>query len=59
MTGKTGKSRKRAGSQPASRELILQQRLQRQPKARTQNKLAQAQSRWQRTVRYVWDKKRG
>jgi len=23
------------------------------------NKLAQPQNRWQRTVRYVWDKKRG
>lgn len=26
---------------------------------RTQNKLAQRQNRWQRLVRYVWDKKRG
>lgn len=27
--------------------------------AKTQNKLAQPQSRWQRFVRYVWDKKHG
>jgi len=26
---------------------------------RLQNKLAQPQNRWQRLVRYVWDKKRG
>ena len=26
---------------------------------RAQNKLAQPQNRWQRFVRYVWDKKRG
>ena len=25
----------------------------------TQNKLAQPQNRWQRFVRYVWDRKRG
>jgi len=25
----------------------------------TQNKLAQPRSRWQRFVRYVWDRKRG
>ncbi len=58
MAGKSGKSRKRAGSS-ASREFVLQQQPQRQPKARTHNKLAQAQNRWQRAVRYVWDKKRG
>lgn len=58
MGRKAGK-RKHAGSQASTRESTLQQRLQQQPKARTQNKLAQAQSRWQRTVRYVWDKKRG
>lgn len=27
--------------------------------ARSQNKLAQPQNRWQRFVRYVWDKNRG
>ncbi len=26
--------------------------------AKTQNKLAQKQSRWQRVVRYVWDRKK-
>lgn len=26
---------------------------------RAQNRLAQPQSRWQRFVRYVWDRKRG
>jgi hypothetical protein len=30
-----------------------------QAAAKTQNKLAQPQNRWQRAIRYVWDKKRG
>jgi hypothetical protein len=32
---------------------------QRDQAGRAQNKLAQPQNRWQRFVRYVWDKKRG
>jgi hypothetical protein len=59
MAKKTRKSRKRSTAQSAARDAIPQQRLQQQPAIRTQNKLAQAQHRWQRTVRYVWDKKRG
>ena len=30
-----------------------------QAAAKTQNKLAQPQNRWQRAIRYVWDKNRG
>ncbi len=30
-----------------------------QTAAKTQNKLAQPQNRWQRAIRYVWDKKKG
>ncbi|HSQ02880.1 MAG TPA: hypothetical protein VLN59_02520 [Burkholderiales bacterium] len=59
MARKTRKSRKRSIAQSGARDAGLPQRSQRQPAIRTQNKLAQAQNRWQRTVRYVWDKKRG
>ena len=36
-----------------------QSRLRRQAAGKQQNKLAQPQNRWQRAVRYNWDKNRG
>jgi hypothetical protein len=39
-------------------ELVKKSHLRDQA-GRAQNKLAQPQNRWQRFVRYVWDKKRG
>ena len=45
----------------AMRELHerVRQNRQRDPAAKQQNKLAQPQNRWQRAVRYNWDKNRG
>ena len=40
-------------------ELVKKSHQRDQTAGRTQNKLAQRQNRWQRFVRYVWDKKRG
>ena len=39
-------------------ELVKKSHLRDQTAGRTQNKLGQPQNRWQRIVRYVWDKKR-
>ena len=39
-------------------ELVKRSHLRDQAAGKTQNKLAQPQSRWQRFVRYVWDKRR-
>ena len=41
--------------QPSARERTARNRVA----ARQHNKLAQPQNRWQRFVRYAWDKKRG
>ena len=45
----------------AMRELLerARQGRQRDPAGKQQNKLAQPQNRWQRAVRYNWDKNRG
>ena len=40
-------------------ELVKKSHLRDQAAGKAQNKLAQPQNRWQRFVRYVWDKKRG
>ena len=40
-------------------ERVKQSHQRDQAAAKTQNKLAQPQSRWQRAIRYVWDKNRG
>ena len=40
-------------------ELVKKSHQRDQAADRTQNKLAQRQNRWQRLVRYVWDKNRG
>jgi hypothetical protein len=39
-------------------ELVKKSHLRDQAASRAQNKLAQPHNRWQRFVRYVWDKKR-
>ena len=39
-------------------ELVKKSHQRDQAAGRAQNKLAQPQNRWQRFVRYVWDKKR-
>ena len=39
-------------------ELVKKSHQRDQTAGRVQNKLAQRQNRWQRFVRYVWDKKR-
>ena len=40
-------------------ELVRRGHARDQAAARQSNKLAQPQNRWQRMVRYVWDKNRG
>jgi hypothetical protein len=55
----TRKARKRKRRKTAPEELDRRQRPLHQPAPRTQNKLAQGENRWQRIVRYGWDKKRG
>ncbi|MBI1965229.1 MAG: hypothetical protein HYV99_09765 [Betaproteobacteria bacterium] len=40
-------------------ERVKQSHLRDQAAAKQHNKLAQPQNRWQRFVRYVWDKNRG
>jgi hypothetical protein len=40
-------------------ELTKKSHLRDRAAGKTQNKLAQPQNRWQRFVRYVWDRKRG
>ncbi|HEU0290748.1 MAG TPA: hypothetical protein VFR39_08360 [Burkholderiales bacterium] len=40
-------------------ELVKKSHAQDQASGRQHNKLAQPQNRWQRFVRYVWDKKKG
>ena len=40
-------------------ERMKRARKQEQAAGRQQNKLAQPQNRWQRAVRYTWDKNRG
>jgi hypothetical protein len=53
-------SRNAAGT--ALRELherVKQKRLREQATGKQQNKLAHPQNRWQRAVRYNWDKNRG
>jgi hypothetical protein len=40
-------------------ELVKKGRARDQAAGKPQNKLSQAQNRWQRMMRYVWDKKRG
>ena len=39
-------------------EVVKRSHLRDQAAGKVQNKLAQPQSRWQRFVRYVWDKRR-
>ena len=40
-------------------ELVKKSHARDQASGRQHNKLAQPQNRWQRFVRYVWDKKKG
>ena len=40
-------------------ELVKRSHLRDQAGGKAHNKFAQPQSRWQRIVRYVWDKKKG
>lgn len=40
-------------------ELVKKSHQRDQAARKTNNKLAQPQNRWQRFVRYVWDRKRG
>jgi hypothetical protein len=40
-------------------ELVKRSHLRDQAGGKARNKFAQPQSRWQRLVRYVWDKKKG
>jgi hypothetical protein len=40
-------------------ELVKRSHLRDQGAGKAHKKLAQPQSRWQRVVRYVWDKKKG
>jgi hypothetical protein len=40
-------------------ELVKKSHLREQAAGRVQNRLAHPQNRWQRFVRYVWDRKRG
>lgn len=40
-------------------ELVKRSHLRDQRAGKAHNKLAQPQGRWQRFVRYVWDKKKG
>jgi hypothetical protein len=40
-------------------ELVKKSRARDQAAGKPHNKLSQAQNRWQRMVRYVWDKNRG
>ena len=40
-------------------ELVKKSHLRDQAAGKPHNKLAQPQNRWQRLVRYVWDKNRG
>jgi hypothetical protein len=40
-------------------ERVKQSHRRDQAAVKTQNKLAQPQNRWQRAIRYVWDKNRG
>ena len=40
-------------------DLVKKSHLRDQAAGRAQNKLGQPHNRWQRFVRYVWDKKRG
>ena len=40
-------------------ELVKKSHARDQAAGRQHNKLAQPQNRWQRLVRYVWDKKKG
>jgi hypothetical protein len=48
-------ARGRSVRQPSDRARKARQR---EAAGKLQNKLAQPQNRWQRLVRYVWDKKR-
>jgi len=40
-------------------EMVKKSHQRDQAPGRTKNQIAQPQNRWQRLVRYVWDKKRG
>ncbi len=60
MGKKSGSSRPTAAGTPTQAlKERAQSRLRRQAAGKQQNKLAQPQNRWQRAVRYNWDKNRG
>jgi hypothetical protein len=61
MTKKPRSERAKNPAGMAMRDLLerTRQGRQRDPASKQQNKLAQPQNRWQRAVRYNWDKNRG
>lgn len=62
MAGKSAPGKLGSASGNAMRELherLKQSRRREQEAGKQQNKLAQPQNRWQRAVRYNWDKNRG